>query len=404
MNSGLADKRSFVLVLGLLSALVAASIDTILPAIPSLVRELGSSGSLGQQVVGLFMAGIALGQLPAGLISDRIGRMPVVFGGIGIYLLASIVAAVSNDMHILLGARFAQGLGAAVGIALSRAIVRDIASGAAAARLLSMMMIIFTAAPILAPVIGAFLVIEWGWRAPFYLLIFFGIAALVGAKTVLQETHTPGGGRTFIVQLTESLREFFSHRRSVLGVLLVFLAAAGFMAMISGSSVLVVDIYGIPVKYFGYLYALNGISILLGTLTNRRLLMRYQPMQLIGLGSTLLGIAAAQMLFITWLGDAPFWWLWGLICLYMFGTGFVMPNATALALDPMPGIAGVAASVIGTIQGFAASLGAIVAGLLYDGTISNITIVMGLAGTATMLLFIFRKLILGDAPPFEHRL
>jgi DHA1 family bicyclomycin/chloramphenicol resistance-like MFS transporter len=402
MNTGLAEKRPFVLVLGLLSALVAASIDTVLPAIPLLVHELSSSVSLGQQVVGLFMAGIALGQLPAGLLSDRIGRMPVLYGGIFIYLLAGIVAAASDNIHVLIGARFVQGLGAAVGIALSRAIVRDIASGAAAARLLSMIMIIFTAAPILAPIVGTFLVIQWGWRAPFFLLVCIGIVAFTGVKSVLQETHSPRADRHFLTPMSASLREFFSHRRSVLGVLLVFLAAAGFMAMISGSSVLIVDIYRIPVRYFGYFYALTGISILLGTILNRRLLLHFQPMPLIGFGSTLVGLAAAQMLMITWLGDAPFWWLWGSMCLYMFGNGFLLPNATALALDPVPKIAGVAASVVGTIQGIAAALGAIAAGLLYDGTITNVTILMGVAGTAVMLVFVFRRLILGDARPIAR--
>jgi DHA1 family bicyclomycin/chloramphenicol resistance-like MFS transporter len=100
------------------------------------------------------------------------------------------------------------------------------------------------------------------------------------------------------------------------------------------------------------------------------------------------------MLAIAWLGDAPFWWLWGNVCLYMFGVAFVLANATGLALDPVPKIAGVAASLIGTIQNLAASGGSIASSILYDGTVRNVVLLMGVFGVATMLTFLGRNLIL----------
>ncbi|MCZ6498286.1 MAG: hypothetical protein O6765_06150, partial [Gammaproteobacteria bacterium] len=99
-----------------------------------------------------------------------------------------------------------------------------------------------------------------------------------------------------------------------------------------------------------------------------------------------------------WLGDVNFWWVWGNACLYMFGVGFLMPTANALALEPVPQIAGMASSIIGTMQGMAAAISAIVSSMLYDGTISNLTLIMGGAGIAVLLTYLLHKQILGTVP------
>ena len=158
MTLDLATRRRFVLVLGCLTGIGAFSIDMSLPSIPTMVAELGTSISVGQQIVGMFMFGIALGQLPAGLMSDRIGRIPVLLTGVGVFTVAGVATSIAPTIEAMLVARFIQGLGASVGVVVSRAIVRDIASGAQAASILSVMIMIFTAAPMLAPVVGGFLV------------------------------------------------------------------------------------------------------------------------------------------------------------------------------------------------------------------------------------------------------
>ena len=143
MNN-LLNKRSFVIVLGCLTGLGALTIDMSLPSIPDMAASLTTTISIGQQIVGVFIAGIAIGQIPAGLISDRIGRIPVLIVGMVIFTAAGIITSLANNIEIMLIARFFQGIGASVGIVLSRAMVRDIASGIQAARLLSIMVMIFT--------------------------------------------------------------------------------------------------------------------------------------------------------------------------------------------------------------------------------------------------------------------
>jgi MFS transporter, DHA1 family, multidrug resistance protein len=395
LNTGLAARRRFVLVLGLLTGLAAVSIDMSLPAIPQMVEALHTRMSLGQLIVGFFMAGLALGQVPAGLLSDRLGRMPVLYGGVGIFTLAALLCSFSNSIELMLAARFLQGLGASVGVVVARAIVRDIASGKEAARLMSALVMIFTAAPMLAPIVGSFLVDNWNWRTPFFAIAIFGLLMLYGLHSILRETHVPIREHHILRQLWMSLREFFSHRQSLLGVLLVLLPAAGFMSLITGSSALVIEIYAYPVQAFGFIFALAGISILGGSTLNRRLLLRFTTMQGIGIGAALMGIASVQLLFIAWLNDVAFWWLWGNVCLFLFSTGFLMPNATALALDPVPKIAGVAASIIGTVQNVAGAGSAIASGMLYDGSIRNLAFFMGFFGIATGVVFLLRRFIAG---------
>ena len=398
MNTELATKRRFVLVLGLLTGLAAVSIDMSLPAIPEMVRSLGTNMQTGQQIVGLFIAGIALGQLPAGLMSDRYGRMPVLYAGVGIFVLAGIASAFASNIELILIARFIQGVGASVGVVVSRAIVRDITSGKQAARMLSVMVMIFTAAPMLAPVIGALLVTHYGWRMPFVAVTIFGALIFFSVSSVLRETHVPSREHHIVRHLVMSIVEFFGHRQSILGVLLVLLPAAGFMALITGSAALIIDVYAIDVRYFGYIFALAGLAILTGSMLNRHLLQRFSGMQMMALGAGLIGVAGVQMLVFAWLGQPNFSWVWGTVCLFMVGTGFLMPNATALALDPVPKVAGVAASILGTIQNTAGATSAIVSSALYDGTILNMVLFMGFFGVATCVTFLLRHFVLGDRP------
>ncbi len=397
MNLDLATKRRFVLVLGCLTGIGAVTIDMSLPSIPRMATDLATSLSVGQQIVGVFVLGIALGQLPAGLMSDRIGRIPVLIAGIVLFTLAGIATSVAPSIEVMLLARFAQGLGASVGVVVSRAIVRDIASGTQAAQILSVMVMIFTAAPMLAPVFGGYLVSAFGWRAPFIAVTLFGAVILIAVSRGLHETGRPNREHHILRQLALSGREFFSHRQSVLGMLLIVLPAMGFMTVISGSSALIIDIYGYSVRQFGFIFALAGVAILAGSMLNRQLLNRFNMMQLTGLGAVLIGIAAVQLLIIAALGDASIWWVWGNVCLYLCGASFLHANATAMALDPVPEIAGAAASIMGTLQNLLAALTAIAAGFIYDGSLATSIILIGTFGTVTLITFLLRGLILRGA-------
>ena len=380
--------------------MAALTVDLSLPAIPSMVVALDSTLTRGQQIVGVFILGMAMGQIPAGLTSDRLGRMPTLYAGMTLFAIAASVAAASNDMEWLLAARFIQGIGAASAVVLSRAIVRDISSGRDAARLMSLMTMIFTAAPVIAPTFGALLVAQWGWRAPFMAIAICAWLMIVAIRSNLVETHTPVVHEHPLRQLVSSFREFFSHRQSVFSLLLLILLPAGFMSVIAVSAALTVEIYGYSIKAYGLIFACAGLSILAGSFINRVLVLHFDALQLIGLGIGLVFAAGAQLAVIAWADTAPFWWVWSAVCIFMFAIPILMSNAIVVALDPLPKIAGVASSIIGTLQNLAGATGALLAAVIYDGTVRNAVIIMATVALINTAIFLLRPLI---APgPFVH--
>jgi DHA1 family bicyclomycin/chloramphenicol resistance-like MFS transporter len=393
LNSDSAYRRSFIITLGLLTATAAVTVDMSLPAIPAMVDALATTLPRAQQIVGVFMIGMACGQIPSGLFSDRLGRLPVLYVGLGVFVLAGIIAASAQSMDVMLLARFVQGIGASSSIVLSRAIVRDIASGKDAARLMSLMTMIFTAAPVIAPTVGALLVAQWGWRAPFVAIATLGFFIIGGVRANLVETHVPEVNEHPVRQLARSFREFFSHRQSIFGLLMIVLLPVGFMSIIAVSAAMTVEIYGYSIEQYGLIFALAGISILIGSAANRWLVTRFDQLQLIGLGALLVFMAGLQLGTIAWLDAAPFWWVWGSVCLFMFAIPILMSNATVLALDPLPRIAGVASSIIGTIQNVHAAIGALVGAAIYDGTVRNAVLLMAAVGIIVATVFIMRPLI-----------
>ncbi len=401
MNAALLNTRSFVFTLGMMTAVAALTVDVSLPAIPAMVEALATDLQRGQQIVGVFMAGMAFGQIPAGLFSDRLGRLPVLYAGMVIFTLAAIAAASADRIEVMLAARFIQGAGAAAAIVLSRAIVRDVAHGQEAARLMSLMTMIFTAAPVIAPSIGALLVAELGWRSPFILIVLAGAGIMLAIRANISETHTPNVDGHPVRQLVNSTREFFSHRQSIWALLLQILPPAGFMSVISVSAALGVEIYSFSLQLYGLIFATAGVSILVGSFVNRLLVARFGQLTLIALGVALISIASAQLAAIAWLDAAPFWWLWSCVCLFMFTVAILMANAMVLALDPLPKIAGVASSIIGTLSNVVGAAGAIAGAVIYDGSVRNAVIIMAAVGLLTGVIFALRPVI-APGPIVHH--
>ena len=401
MTKTLVARRSFVLTLGLLTAMAALTIDMSLPAIPEMVRSLATALPKGQLIVGAFMLGMACGQIPAGLFSDRLGRLPVLYAGMSLFAVAATVAAFAQSIDVMLAARFVQGIGGASAVVLSRAIVRDISSGKEAAKLMSLMTMIFTVAPVVAPTIGALMVAQWGWRAPFAAIAAGGMFMLIGIRSNLLETHTPNADGHPLRQLQRSFAEFFSHRQSIFGLLLIVVPPAGFMSVIAVSAALAVEIYGFSVKAYGLIFACAGLSILAGSIINRVLVSRLEIVPLIGIGISLMTLASLQLLLAAWMDSAPFAWVWGSICVFFFAVPVVLANAMVLALDPLPRIAGVASSIIGTIQNVVGASGAILGASIYDGTLRNTVVIIGVAGLVMLAIFLLRPLICGG--PIVHR-
>ena len=393
MKTHLAHSRSFIITLGLLTAVAALTVDLSLPAIPAMVDALDTTLSQGQKIIGIFLLGMALGQIPAGLASDRFGRLPILFIGMCIFVVSAIVTAIANDVNLLLGARFVQGFGAAASIVVARAVVRDIASGKDAARIMSLLTMIFTAAPVIAPSFGAILVTQWNWRAPFIVIAGCGALLLFATRRYLVETHTPNSELHPLRQLQSSFGEFFSHRQCIFGLLVMVLPPAGYLSIIAVSSALVVEIYGFSLAQYALIFACAGLSILAGAAVNRWLVTRFEILQILTIVVVIILITSMQIMIIVWLNSAPFWWLWLCVCTNMFTMSIFQSNATVLTLDPLPKIAGMASSIIGTSQNLIGGGGAILGALIYNGSVRNATIILGVSGILTAVVFFMRPWI-----------
>ena len=401
MSPPLTSRLSFILTLGLLTTTAALTVDLSLPAIPDMADALGSDLPLAQNIVGIFMLGMAIGQIPAGLFADRLGRLPVLYLGMSVFTLAATAASFAQSIEVMLVARFVQGMGAASAIVLSRAIVRDIASGAEAVRLMSLMTMLFTAAPVIAPSLGALLMDLFDWRATFTAIAIAGVAMLLAIRVNLVETHTPEPQGHPVRQLADSFRMFFSFRRSIFGLLLIVTPPIGFMSVITVSAALIVTEYGYSVTVYGLIFACAGLSIMVGSFINRLLIERHELSALIGLGAVLTGIASFNLLVIAILNSAPIAWYWGSLCLFLMAVGILMPNATVVALDPLPRVAGVASSIIGSIQNLTGAAGALIGASIYDGSVRNASITIAIAGIVTFLTWLARPLI-SPKPLCEH--
>lgn len=349
ITKGSSDIQLLV-ILGALSAFGPFSIDMYLPALPSLSRDFGGSASEAQLTLSACLLGLALGQTIAGPISDALGRRHPLLIGLVAYAIASLLCVFAPSISMFIILRFIQGLAGAAGIVIARAIVRDLHSGVAAARYFSLLMLVNGLAPILAPLFGGFLLRFTSWHGVFIILAIIG--------TLLFLTASFGLGETLPVESRESgglsatlttFRGLLTTRSFVGYALSCGLAFAAMFAYISGSPFVLQDIYGISPQLFSVMFGTNALGLLLVGQLNGRLVGRVSPLRLltVGLLATATGGIALLLAVVGGLGLVGI-----LLSLFVVvsGLGFVLPNATALALAGRPSIAGSASALIGVLQ------------------------------------------------------
>ena len=372
----------FLLVLGGLSAFGPLSIDMYLPALPTITAGFRTGAPQVQLTLTACVVGLALGQLLAGPLSDALGRRrPLAYGLTG-YAVASVLCAVAPSVSALVGLRFLQGLGAATGIVIARAVVRDLYSGVAAARFFSTLMLVSGLAPILAPVLGGQLLHLTSWRGVFLVLAVFGAALLAASLLGLPETLPPerrrAGGLTSTVRAFGTL---LADRAFVGYALSGGLVFAAMFAYISGSSFVLQDVYRLSPQAFSVVFAVNAVGIVLAGQVNGRLVGRVPARRLLAIG---LLIAAGSGLLLVGAAVAGLG-LPGLLpplFLLVATVGLVSPNTTALALSTHPEAAGTASALLGTLQFVIGGVAAPLVGL--GGTGSAVPMAAVMAGLAAL--------------------
>ncbi len=376
------------LVLGCLTVIGPASMDSYLPGLPDLADDFGVGASAAQVTLTTYLIGLAVGQLFAGSLSDVHGRRRPMIAGMALFTVASLVCALAPNLYALAVVRLVQGAMAATGVAIGRAVVRDLYAGAAAARYLSRLMLIVGLGPILAPLIGGQLLRFTSWRGVFVALAVLGLALTVTAAVLLPETLTRNNRRAPGLAVTMSTFVLLLRSRRFVGfVLIVGLASAAALGYLAGSSFVLEDIYGVSPQVYGVLFGLNACFLVIGAQINAHLLRSRSPRRLLGFGLTVMVVAAVTllgMLMVPTIGIAAV--LPG-FALLMFSWSFIQSNALALALTDHPTVAGTAASLLGVSQFALAAFAAPLVGVGGNDTALPMAIVIAIGAIGAALAF-----------------
>jgi DHA1 family bicyclomycin/chloramphenicol resistance-like MFS transporter len=378
--------RPSVPMLAALTGLTALSIDMSLPAMPQLQRSFGAGVGAVQLTLSLFLVGFAAGQLVCGVVADRIGRRPVLLGGLALFALAGLACAASPSLPVLIGLRLVQGVGASVGPILARAIVRDCYAPREASGVLSQITQVMIAAPIVAPSVGAVLLLAFGWPAIFLVLGGAGALLWLVAWRRLPETLPAAVRGAERVPLLRSYAAVLTHRDSLRHGLTICFSYAGMFAYISGSPFVLIEALGVPRSLFGVLFALPALALMVGATLNRRLVTRVEPALLLRRGVLLVTGAGLVLLALGGTGTGGVAGVMVPMMVYMLGMGLVQPNATAAALAPHGRMAGVTSSLIGSAQTAAGAVSGSIVGAFYDHTPRSLAVVVAAAGVLTLLV------------------
>ncbi|MDV2936869.1 multidrug effflux MFS transporter, partial [Acinetobacter baumannii] len=383
--------REFALLMALLMSIVSFSIDAVLPALGEVGRvfELKNNNQTQWVIIGIF-SGMTIGQLIAGPLSDAIGRKRILFTGIIIYFLGSLLCFTTQSFEWFLVGRFIQGIGVSGPYVASISIVRDKYSGAQMARIMSLIMMVFMVAPAIAPSLGQLIIHFFGWRDIFVLYMIY--ATVVGAWVALrlEETLLPENRLPMRLQaFQEGFKEVVSNKTTMSYLLCAGFCFGGFIGYLGTSQQIFMQQFGKTGQEFSAYFAVLAGVMGIASFTNSKIVMKFgmRPIciygflslcliSLIFLGIQLIGVTVAFWMFM----------LYACILFLLFGTLF--GNLNAIAMEPMGHVAGMASAIIGAASSVLSLILASIIGQLYNGTLIPMTcgfvILCGLAFMMTV--------------------
>jgi DHA1 family bicyclomycin/chloramphenicol resistance-like MFS transporter len=373
-----------LLALGGLSALGPLSLDLYLPALPALTADLRASEAEGQLSLSLCMIGLALGQLFVGPLTDRVGRRIPLLVGVALFSVAAGLCALAPSITLLLVLRLVGGLAGGAGIVIARAMVRDLYDGPMLGRVFALITIVQGVAPVVAPLLGGFLLEFTSWRGLFAALVVLGFVLLVAAMTLgetLQADRRQSGG---LRTTTRAVRSVLQDRGFLLPALVGAVGVCGMFVYIAMASFVLQSTYGLSAQQFSLVFGANAVAILLVGRLSASLVGRVGAVALLTAG-VVVALVAAVVMFVGVLVSSSVWVLLVPLSVLVACTGVLLPNATALALEGQAARAGAASAVFGLLQ-FA--IGAAVPPLASLGGVTAVVMAATILGTATVTALI----------------
>jgi len=360
----------FVVLAAAMLSTQALAVDAMLPALPTIVRELQvANANHGQWIVTAYVVGVGLGQLFWGLMSDRFGRRPVLLGGLLLYAIAAVLCALTGSFRALLGWRLLHGL-AAASVVVTRSVIRDLYVGRRMARVLSLTFVVFLMVPILAPSLGALLLLLAPWR--FVFIVFAAFATLIGlwAWLRLPETLHPEFRMTLTVQhITSAVGTVLTNRTSLYYSLAVTVMFGSLIAYVGMVQQIFAGVFH-RASWMPAMFALCAMSMGVGALLNSRIVERFGMRRISHAALLFYIVAACVHLTVALSGPEPLWAFVALQSATMGCFSLAVSNFGAMAMEPLGAIAGVGASVQGFLTTFGGALvGAAIGRQFNDSTV-----------------------------------
>ncbi|MGQ0336033.1 multidrug effflux MFS transporter [Halomonas elongata] len=378
---------ALVILLALLTALDAMAIDMYLPGMPMIAQTYGVSAGSVQQTLSVFLAGLALGQCLYGPLLERFGRRMPLMVGLVIFVAGSVGAALAPTLEWLLVARFAQAIGAAAGLVAPRAIVADLCDVKSSARIFSLLMQVMMVAPVLAPMMGGFMLEHGGWRGIFWVLAAFGGIGLVWSLVAIPESLAPE--RRTPLNAGSVVRGYLAQSRR--RVFMAYTLAGGFVlgslfTYISASAFVFTEHFGMTPTHFSYLFAANSVGLILGgTLANKLAAGGMTPARVTFIGLGLHALAGTLLFLAVMTGMATLEAYAALLAVAIGALGLVFGNLTALTMNAGGVRAGVASALMGTLHYLVAAMVGYLASLVVQGP-HVMPLVLALCGLAAIAL------------------
>ncbi|MEO1260787.1 MAG: multidrug effflux MFS transporter [Bacteroidota bacterium] len=391
-SSGIRELE-FIALMAFLMSNVALCIDTILPALTEIGNslEVANNNYLQLVIIVVFM-GLGVGELLFGTLSDSVGRKPIVFVGVGVFVLASFLIVWAPDLKLLLAGRFLQGFGLSAARSISIAIIRDTYKGDRMARIMSFIMTIFILIPMVAPLLGQTILDAYDWKAIFYFQLFFiGIVIiwfwLRQRETLSKEHRIAFSKRLF----TDGLKEYIRHKKAILYTLTSGLIQGAFIAYL-GSSQQIFQVQYQKVEEFPYIFGGLAIAVGVSSLLNGSMVLKYGMLKLIRL-SLFLSILSSSIYLVFFLNSTnpTLVVLIVFLAIQFLTMGFTFGNLSALAMEPIGHIAGIGAALFNFMSMTVAVAVAVMVGMFIQGTVIPLFVGFFLSSIFAMLLIKFAQ-------------
>ncbi|CAN5161876.1 multidrug effflux MFS transporter [soil metagenome] len=379
-----------ILILGALSTISPFSIDMYLPGFPAIAKDLHTSISQVQLSLTAYLVGISVGQLLYGPLLDRFGRKVPLYGGLALYLLASIGCALTPSIETLIAMRLLQALGGCVGLVAAQALVRDLFPVSQIAQAFSLLTLVIAVSPMIAPTVGGYATVAFGWHSIFIILAIITAIILVGVYFVLPDGKQPDPSLSLRPKAV--LGSFFTVLKQpqfLTYALVGGIATSAPFAYLAGSSDVFMNIYHASAQEYGWIFAFLAIALIAPTQLNQFFLKRFSSEQIIRTTLLYQSVVGLLMVIGTW---ADWYGQFGLIAmlfLFLAGQGITSPNASALSLAPFTRHAGSAAALMGSFRmGFGACVSAAVS-MLHNNTAVPMVGVMMICVVSGLVILLF---------------